>query len=80
MIEGLPTCVFAIFAFFLIPDSIREAKFLNEREKEVALHFVARNQKIDVGHEQGIRIKELWAGIRDPKSWIPALCYFGWLV
>lgn len=70
--------MFAGFAFFLIPDSIREAKFLNDRDKEIALHMVARNQRVDHGNEQGIRLRELWEGIKDPKSWIPALCYFGW--
>ncbi|KAK3648074.1 hypothetical protein LTR56_007774 [Elasticomyces elasticus] len=77
IIEGLPTCVFSIFAFYLLPDGITSAKFLNEREKEVALHFVARNQRLDVGKQQGLRFKEVFEGIRDPKSWIPGLCYFG---
>jgi len=78
IIEGVPTCLFAIPCLFLIPDSIMKAKFLSDREKEVALHMTARNQRIDVDKQEGVRVKELWEGIRDPKSWIPALCYFGW--
>ena len=78
IIEGLPTCVFAIFAWFLIPDSIREAKFLNQREKEIALHMTARNQRIDHGKEAGVRIKETLEAFKDPKSFIPGMCYFGW--
>ncbi|KAK3071789.1 hypothetical protein LTR53_008027 [Teratosphaeriaceae sp. CCFEE 6253] len=77
IIEGLPTCVFAIFAFYLLPDGITSAKFLTERDKQVALHFVARNQRLDVGKQQGLRFNEVLEGIRDPKSWIPGLCYFG---
>ena len=80
IIEGVPTCLFAIPVWFLIPDSITKAKFLTEREKEIALHMTARNQRVDVEKQEGVRVKEMWEGIRDPKSWIPALCYFGWLV
>jgi len=43
----------------------------------VALHFVARNQRLDVGKSQGLKFKEVWEGVKDPKSWIPGLCYFG---
>lgn len=78
LIEGLPTCLFALVAWFFLPDGITSCKFLDEREKEVALHFVARNQKVDVGAEQGLRLKEVFAGLTDPKSYIPGLCYFGW--
>lgn len=77
LIEGLPTLIFAAIAFFFMPDGILEAKFLTEREKEIAVHMTARNQRLDVGKEHGIRFKELWEGIRDPKSFIPAFCYFG---
>ncbi|KAK4547753.1 hypothetical protein LTR36_000711 [Oleoguttula mirabilis] len=77
LIEGLPTCVFAIVVWFYLPDSVRQAKFLNEREQAVALHFVARNQRVDVGKEQGLVFKEVLAGLKDPKSFIPGLCYFG---
>lgn len=77
LIEGLPTIVFACVAWFFLPDGIRQAKFLTERERQVALHFVARNQRSDVGKEHGLRLKEVLAGIKDPKSFIPGLCYFG---
>ena len=78
LIEGLPTIAFALVAYKFLPDGITQAKFLNEREKEVALHFVARNQRLDVGKPQGLRFKEVLEGLRDPKSFIPAICYFGW--
>ena len=78
IIEGLPTCLFAIITWFYIPDSISKASFLTQREKEVAIHMTARNQRLDVGSETGVRVKEMIEGIKDPKSWIPALCYFGW--
>lgn len=71
LIEGLPTCLFAVVAFFFLPDSIAQASFLNEREKEIAYHFVARNQRLDVEKNQGLRLKEVIEGLKDPKSFIP---------
>lgn len=80
IIEGLPTCVFAVAAWFLMPDSVSTAKFLNAREKEIGVHFVARNQRLDTGKESGLRPREMLDGILDPKSWIPGICYFSWYV
>ena len=76
LIEGLPTMVFALIPFFFLPDSIAQASFLNDREKQVCFHFVARNQRIDVDRNQGIRWKEMVQGLTDPKSYIPGLMYF----
>ena len=78
LIEGLPTCVFAALAWFGLPDSIAQAKFLSEREKQIAFHFTARNQRIDVDRNQGLRFKEVLEGIKEPKSWILGMMYFSW--
>lgn len=51
---------------------------MNEREREVALHMTAQNQRIDVNRNQGVRFKEMFEGITDPKSWIPGVMYFSW--
>ncbi|CAK1360185.1 putative transporter [Cercospora beticola] len=77
LIEGLPTLAVAVVAWFCLPDSISTAPFLNDREKQVALHFVARNQKLDVGNERGVRFKEMFEAFKDPKSLLPGLMYFG---
>lgn len=68
IIEGLPTCALAVFAFIFLPDSIESAPFLNEREKQIATRFVARNQKLDEGKKTGIRWTELFEAVKDPKS------------
>ena len=67
LIEGLPTCCVAIFVWFFLPDSISAASFLNDREKAVARHYLGRQQKVDEGHERGIRFKEFLSAFRDPK-------------
>lgn len=69
IIEGIPTCLIAIVAWYFLPDSIEKAKFLTEREKAVALRFVARNQTIDSGEQKsGLRFGELLQAFKDPKS------------
>ncbi len=78
LIEGLPTCVFALIPFFFLPDSIAQAHFLNDRDKQIAYHFVARNQRLDVERNQGLRYKEMLEGLIDPKSFLPGLMYFSW--
>lgn len=68
LIEGLPTICLAPVAFFFLPDSISSASFLTDREKAIAAHIVARNQTLDEGHKEGLRIHELLAGFKDLKS------------
>ena len=78
LIEGLPTCVFALVPFFFLPDSLAQAHFLSDRERQIAFHFVARNQRLDVDQNQGLRFKEMLEGLRDPKSFLPGIMYFAW--
>lgn len=69
LIEGLPTCAISILTWFYLPDSIETARFLSPREKAVALRFVAHNQTLDTGNEKyGVKVKELLASFKDPKS------------
>jgi MFS family permease len=37
IVEGVPTCLLALVTWFCIPDSPQEARFLNEREREIAV-------------------------------------------
>lgn len=37
IVEGLPTCLLALVAWFCIPDSPQQARFLTEREREIAV-------------------------------------------
>ena len=68
----------AIVCWFFIPDEIGKCRFLSEREKLIAENFVSQNQKVDLGESKaGIRWRELFEAVIDPKSYIPALMYFG---
>lgn len=51
IIEGVPSCLAAGLAWWLLPDNIATAKFLTPRDKEVQLAMVGRDQV--VGTEEG---------------------------
>ncbi|AXL49962.1 major facilitator superfamily protein [Paraburkholderia caffeinilytica] len=48
---GLPAVLVAIAAFRLLPASLHEARFLNPREKQVALAALERESPADAAHE-----------------------------
>lgn len=79
LIEGLPTLIMCFVAFFMLPDSIREAKFLSARDKEVGAYCVNQGLVADTaeGEHTGVRVKELLAGLKDWRSFVTGIIYFG---
>ena len=76
IIEGAPTCCLAIFAWFFLPDSIMAARFLTQREKDIATHMVARQQVVEEGaNKQGLKLGEFVEGLKDPKSKFLFACH-----
>lgn len=80
VIEGLPTVLLAVVTWFWLPDNIGSARFLNDRQKQVASIFVARNQEADPSGSGGFKLKECLAAFKEPKSLLPAFMYFGYNV
>jgi hypothetical protein len=76
IIEGLPTCCIAFVAFYVLPDSLSKAKFLSDREKQIAAAAIARNQVADPDRGTGFQYKHVLAALKDPKSYIPGVIYF----
>ena len=72
LVEGLPTCCVGIFVWFFLPDSISKTIFLNDREKAVATFYLSRQQRVDQGHERGVRLKEFREAFKDPKCRSPS--------
>lgn len=75
LVEGLPTIVMAVVAFFFLPDSPEKARFLNEEEREVARLRGVRQ----AGEAPRIgmpNFKEFFTGLVDLKGWILGLMYF----
>jgi MFS transporter, ACS family, allantoate permease len=70
MIFGLVTVLLGITLFWWLPDSPTNCRFLNERERAVAIHRVKDNQT-------GIKNREhkryqVWEAFKDPKVWMLA--------
>lgn len=72
LVEGLPTILMAGIAFFYLPDSPDQARFLSEEEKVVAKARGVR-QVGDVERLGGIVWKDVWAALLDAKCWLTAV-------
>ena len=75
LVEGLPTVVMAVVAFFFLPDSPEKARFLNREEREVARARGVR-QAGEAPRIGKPNFKEFFAGLVDLKGWILGLMYF----
>lgn len=69
LVEGLPTIVMAVVAWFFLPDSPEKARFFTEEECEVARAraIVQAGAATRIG---GINWKEMGEGLLDVKGWI----------
>ncbi|KAI1622170.1 retrograde regulation protein 2 [Exophiala viscosa] len=76
IVEGAPTCVLAIVAWFWLPDSPHAAKFLNARDKEIAIDLSLR-QPGDRTGSKGLQWKQVLGGLMDYRSYLPPIMYFG---
>ncbi|EEA26207.1 hypothetical protein EYB25_003452 [Talaromyces marneffei] len=75
LVEGLPSLAFVPFAYFLLPDSPGEAKFLTEEEKEVAKARSLRRSGEEIASHK-IDLKDIVQTLLDPKPWFTAFMYF----
>ncbi|KAI5238621.1 MFS general substrate transporter [Aureobasidium subglaciale] len=75
LVEGLPTLAMVPVAYFFLPDSPQQARFLNEEEKRVA---VARGVRQTGTTERigSIKLKDVGLTFIDPKAICTALMYF----
>ncbi|PSR85889.1 major facilitator superfamily domain-containing protein [Coniella lustricola] len=77
LIEGLPSMMMAIIAFHVFPDSIRTAKFLTDREKEIGASYVNHGQVAEMEHEKGISFADWKEGLKDWRSFVTGVIFFG---
>jgi nitrate/nitrite transporter NarK len=68
LIEGLPVWIIAILAWLYLPDDLLSAKFLTDREKEVAWQCVGRGQSVDSGGAGGVSWAEWRSAFLDWRS------------
>ena len=90
LVEGFPSVLVAVWAWYWIPDSPGTARWLAPRERRVAqLRMQEEKDKITAMHEiqgsrvrlnsprrQGIDVADILKTLRDPKSWMTALMFF----
>ncbi|KAK9245637.1 major facilitator superfamily domain-containing protein [Lipomyces tetrasporus] len=72
LLEGIPTMSIAIVALFFLPRSAPEAKWFNAREKEIAVARMARQTGV-TEHKRGVKVKQIFEALMEPRSWIIAL-------
>ncbi|BGP45710.1 hypothetical protein JCM10450v2_001540 [Rhodotorula kratochvilovae] len=74
LIEGAPAIPMSLVAWFFLPDRASKARFLTPREREIARLRTGRDGS--TGREGGLKLKNVWEGLCDPKAYITALIYF----
>lgn len=77
LVEGAPTIAMVFIAFFFMPDSPEQARFLNEEEIE----FARAKAISQVGIEGSKRIggaspKDVGAALIDIPNWLTAVCSY----
>ena len=84
LVEGFPSIITAVAAWYYIPDSPSKARYLTARERKVAAMRLQSEQQqshshgaISSGHSltHGVNVKDIVATILDPKSYITALMF-----
>ena len=72
LVEGLPTMVMAPVAYYFVPDSPDEARFLNREEKAIAQGRAVR--RAGTGNRFGkVDLSQLLQTFLDPKAWCMAV-------
>jgi cyanate permease len=77
LVEGLPTVLMCIAAFFFIPDSPEKARFLSADEKAIvrsrAMRQVGTAADARIG---GVSLRDIGYTLLDAKAWLCGLMYF----
>lgn len=81
IVEGFPSILAGIAAYYVIPDSPGEAWFLDREQKKIARRrlLVVRDDEEStervIGHEEGRGLvwNEIGVALRDPGNWITAV-------
>ncbi|KAL8833796.1 MAG: hypothetical protein Q9170_004089 [Blastenia crenularia] len=77
LVEGFPSVVISIFAFYLIPDGPGAARYLTKRERWIAERRLQQQGKAkdhDV-HIQKFEWKEIREALEDPKCYLTAVMF-----
>ncbi|KAG6888874.1 hypothetical protein C0992_007270, partial [Termitomyces sp. T32_za158] len=75
VIEGLATVVAGIASFWVIQDFPDTAKFLSEAERTVVVRRLQGDDQFSAAGEK-LRMKYIWAAIKDWKTWVGSMYTF----
>ncbi|KAI5868120.1 MFS general substrate transporter [Durotheca rogersii] len=79
LLEGVLTCLVAIFFFFVFPTFPEEAKWLTEEERD----YIKARLQADQGHnaaERTITFGDVLTVMKDHRVWLGGFMYFGLIV
>ncbi|MCJ1417749.1 hypothetical protein MMC32_004094 [Xylographa parallela] len=78
LVEGFPSMMVAVFAWYHMPDSPGTAKFLTQRQKNVARLRLRKEKytKQESSEVSGIKMKEIFQTLADPKCYVTAAMFF----
>lgn len=68
LLEGIPTILVGLFAYFYLTDRIEDAHWLNDTDKRVLRHNIERES-------EGKHLHRLMDGLKDPKIWLLSFIY-----
>lgn len=79
LVEGFPSVLTAVAAWYYIPDSPAKARYLTPRERKVAVLRLQseqhHSQPLDGSASHGLNVKDILSTILDPKSYLAALMF-----
>ncbi|KAL8903742.1 MAG: hypothetical protein Q9171_007294 [Xanthocarpia ochracea] len=75
LVEGFPSVIVSIFAFYRIPNSPGKAKFLSQRERRIAKLRLAKGKPKAERRSDDRKLKwnEIWEALADPKCYLTAV-------
>ncbi|KAL8793691.1 MAG: hypothetical protein Q9195_003740 [Heterodermia aff. obscurata] len=75
LLEGFPSIIIAVFAWFYIPDSPETAVYLNQRARRVARLRLRKEEDINESgsEKKGLDYSDILATLVDPKAYITAV-------
>ena len=74
LVEGFPSVIVAVFAWYYIPDSPETAVYLSSREKKVAkLRLRKKTHVAGQAGRRGLNCGEIWQTLMDPKCYLTAV-------
>ncbi|EXJ84550.1 hypothetical protein A1O3_05219 [Capronia epimyces CBS 606.96] len=82
LVEGFPSIITAVAAWYYIPDSPAKAPYLTARERKVAVWRLQAEQRQSLSHGAAsvsggrrLNIKDILSTILDPRSYLTALMF-----